>query len=382
VFQADLLVVLDEFAIRSPLDFHKLPPGRKTYFVRRLYKAFVDSEEDAIADLLSAGGVKLHFATSGDLTVANTNVPSAAFLKKLCFYSNRTLITFPFERLSRASMSRVMKVVPAKAWRDSMKRENRPLLFGHVVSGRNGYGGYVGLAGGDGYSLDPAAFEDFLQVISQTRPAIDAGLTYLMPAFPNKKKEFKRLNKRLISANFKLQELNRQFMENELSDSPGFRFEGDLLDLYLPYFTSIPLERILEIRNQQQDMYNDFQRYLENLFFGLSAEETEAKFLGVLRDVDTGIRELEKKFQSVKKEYGRKDIYMGVGVLCTGLAIFAGYEWGKDVAQIIASATGTATGIGFTANLSDKRKAQSALADDRFYLPWLIHKQAPSISGR
>jgi hypothetical protein len=380
VFQADLLGVLDEFAIKSPLDFYKLPPGRKTYCIRRLYKAFADNEEDAVGDLLSAGGVKLHFATSGDLTVPNTNLPSAPFLKKLCFYSNRTLITFPFERLSNASLSRALKGVPAKAWRNSMKRENSPLLFGHVVSGRNGYGGYVGLAGGEGYSLDPAAFADFLQVISQIRPAIDAGLTYLLPAFPDKKKEFRRLSKRLISANFKLEELNRQFMESELSNGPGFKFEGDLLNLYLPYFTGIPIERILEIRSQQQDMYNDFQRYLENLLYGLSAEETEVKFLGVLRDIDSGIRELEKKFRSVKGDYNRKDIYMGIGVLCTGLAMFAGLEWGKDIAQLVAGATGTATGIQFTANMSEKRKAQAALADDRFYLPWLIHKEAPSIS--
>jgi hypothetical protein len=102
----------------------------------------------------------------------------------------------------------------------------------------------------------------------------------------------------------------------------------------------------------------------------------------VLRDVDTGIRELEKKFRSVKKEYSRKDVYMGIGVLCTGLAMFAGLEWGKDIAQLIAGATGTATGIQFSANLSDKRKAHAALADDRFYVPWLIHREAPSISGR
>jgi hypothetical protein len=124
VFQADLLDVLDEFAVKVPIDFYKLPPGKKTYFIRRLYKAFADNEDEAMNDLLSAGGVKLHFATSGDLTVANTNLPSAV-------------------------------------------------------------------------------------------------------AFPDKKKEFRRLNKRLISANFKLQELNRQFMENELSDSTGFRFEGE-----------------------------------------------------------------------------------------------------------------------------------------------------------
>src|SRR5277367_948593 len=57
----------------------------------------------------------------------------------------------------------------------------------------------------------------------------------------------------------------------------------------------------------QRDMYNDFQRYLENLLFGLSASESEIKILGVLRDIYTGIRELNKKFCSVKTEYARKD---------------------------------------------------------------------------
>jgi hypothetical protein len=237
----------------------------------------------------------------------------------------------------------------------------------------------VGVVGGIAYSLDPAAFADFLKVVSQTRPAINAGLTYLLPAFPNKKKDFRRISKCLVPANFKLEDLNRQFEEQELTEPNGVRFDGDLLNLYLPYFTSIPLERILEIRDQQQDMYNDFQRYLENLLNGLSAEEAETKFLGVLRDIDTGIRELEKKFRSLKTEYGRKDIYMSIGILCTGLAIFASIEWGKDIAQMIAGATGSATGIQFMSGLGEKKKARAAIADDRFYLPWLIHNEARHI---
>ena len=74
MFQADLLQVLKDFAVEAPTDFYKLPPGRRTYFIRRLYKAFIDNEDDA-SDLTSAGGVKLHFATSGDLTARNTSRP-------------------------------------------------------------------------------------------------------------------------------------------------------------------------------------------------------------------------------------------------------------------------------------------------------------------
>ena len=384
MFQLDLLRVLTDFKIETEEQFYKLPPGQRTYFVRRLYQAFVLNEEDALRDLSTAGGVKFHFMSSGDLSVASTNIPSTAFLKKLCFYSNRTLITFPFKELRGAALSRAMKGLPAKEWRQSVKRQNDPLIFGKIHSVRDALGGHISIVGGKGYSLDPAAFRDFLATIGQLKPAIAAGLTYLLPAFPEKKREFRRIGKHLTSANFSLPELKRQFNESELIESVSYRFEGDLLNLYLPYFTSIPLERILEIRDKQSDMYNDFQRYLQNLLEGLSVEETEQKLLTTLREIDSGIRELDKKFRSIKADYGRKDVYMGLGVLCTGLALFAGIEWSKEIAQLIASATGTATGMQFLSNLGEKKKATGALADDRFFLPWLIHRETPrgiTISG-
>jgi len=376
MFQADLLEVLASFDISTPDDFYRLEPGKKPYFLRRLFVAFTSNQDDALRDLASSGGVNFHFPTSGDLTAANPNIPSTAFLKKLCFYSNRTLITFPFKKISSAKQSRVMRGMPAKAWRESSLRENDPLLFGDLRTGRDGYGGWVALGNKGGYSLDPAAFEDFLEVVTRLKPAIDAGLTYLLPAFPDKKHEFRRVSSRLIPANFSLPELRRQFNEEELVDSALYRFDGDLLNLYMPHFTDIPIERIIEIREGQRDMYNDFQRYLENLLFGLSASESEIKILGVLRDIYTGIRELNKKFCSVKTEYARKDIFVGIGIICTGLALCASFEYGKEIAQLIAGTTGGATGIQFLTNLGDKKKANATISDDRFFLPWLIQNEA------
>jgi hypothetical protein len=239
---------------------------------------------------------------------------------------------------------------------------------------------FVGLLNDRGYYIDPAAFRDFLEIVTSLKPAIDADLTYLLPAFPDKKADLRRISRKLIRANFTLPELKRQFLEEDLVERSGWRFDGDLLILYRPYFTKIPLERVLEIRDHQQDMYNAFQRYLQNLLAGFSQEDTETKLLSTLRDIDTGIRELDKKFQSVRTDYRRKDIFMGIGVLSTGLALIAGIEWGKDLAQTIASVTGAATGMQFFSAFGEKKKAMGSIAEDRFYVPWLMKREASSLA--
>lgn len=374
MFQMELLNVLDDFNVKTADDFYTLPPGERPYFVRRLYRAFVNEEDKIHNDLVTAGGVKFHFQTSGSSNSKSMNVPTSAFLNKLCFYSNRTLVSYPFKELRGKRLSRAKRDLPVRAWRESATQDSRPILFGEIRTVRYADSGYASTPPGQGYSLDPAAFRDFLITISQLRPAIETGLTYVIPAFPDKKRDFRRTYGRLTSANFSLPELKRQFLEEELVDHPGLGLQNELLSIHLPYFTNIPLERILEIRDHEQDLYNNFQRYLENLLVGLSPQETELKLLSVLRDIDAGVREIDRKFRSIKREYNRKDIFMGIGILCTGLAIFSGIEWGKEIAPMIASATGTATGVQFLSGVHDKKKAFESLSDDRFYLPWLIYR--------
>ncbi len=378
MFQNEILTLLDEFEVNTTEDFLRLPPGRKTYFISRLYKAFTKSRQEAFREISIIGGVNFHFATSGDLTSNTPNLPTHAFLKKLCFYSNRTLITFPFKEVSKPDETRLIKGVHIKEWTRSKLRKSRPIIFGELVSERTPIGGMVS-AIGKSYTLDRSAFRDFIQCITLLRPAVDAGLTYLVPSFPDEKVEMRRISKKLTSANFSLEELNNQFQETELYDSETIRFEGDLLNLYLPYFKDVPLERILEIRNKQEDMYNEFQRHMENLIKGSSVEETELKLLGFLREVDTGIRELNRAFTSTKKEYARKNIVIGLGVLCTGLALYASAEWGQELAKYIAGATGGATGLKLLSSSADRSAALSRHTEDRFYLPWLVHNSTPSI---
>lgn len=214
------------------------------------------------------------------------------------------------------------------------------------------------------------------------RPAIDAGLTYLMPAFPDEKQEYRRIASKLTSANFQLEELKRQFQEQELVVKNGLYFQGDLLNLYLPYFTNIPLERILEIRNREQDMYNTFQRYLEDITKGISQAEGEERLLSTLKDIDKGIRDLEKKFRATCADYNRQNIYIGIGMICAGLAVIAGIQFGNEVAKAIAGVTGVATGIQFISSKNESIKSRESLADDKFYMPWLVYREMPSLTEK
>lgn len=378
MFQQEILMLLEEFKVHQTNDFYKLPPGKRTYFISRLYKAFDKNRQEAFQDLSIAGGVNFHFETSGDLTNQETNLPTNAFLKKLCFYSNRMLVTFPFKEVRKPEETRLLKGVHKKAWTKSKFKQSRPIIFGPISSKRTPIGGML-YAHGKTYTLDNQAFCDFLESITLLRPAVDAGLAYFLPSFPDDKVQMRRLNRHLTSANFSLSELDRQFNESELYDSDQIHFDGDLLNLYLPYFKDVPIERILEIRDKQQDMYNEFQRYLENLIGGIEKDEAEEKLLLFLRDVDTGIRELNRSFTSAQKEYFRKDIVLGLGILSTGLALYASAEWGQELAKYVAGATGGATGMKLLSGIADKSTAFSKHSDDRFYLPWLVHKAKPTL---
>jgi len=53
MFQNDILRLFDEFEVASTDEFLKLAPGRKTYFISRLYKAFDKNRQEAFRDLAS-----------------------------------------------------------------------------------------------------------------------------------------------------------------------------------------------------------------------------------------------------------------------------------------------------------------------------------------
>src|SRR4051812_11002954 len=94
--QNDLVQILDAFEVYSLLNYDRLPPRDKSYFLQRLSRAFEASEKRVLDDLTRADGVKLHFASSSDPAAKDANMPGDTFFRKSAFYANRTLVTFPF----------------------------------------------------------------------------------------------------------------------------------------------------------------------------------------------------------------------------------------------------------------------------------------------
>ena len=61
------------------------------------------------------------------------------------------------------------------------------------------------------------------------------------------------------------------------------------------------------------------------------------------------------------------------------MALYASAEWGHEIAKYIAGEPGGATVLNLLSSTADKANAIAKQAEDRFYLPWLVHKSEPSI---
>ena len=351
---------------------YRLPPGEKPYFLGRLHNAFVKNTEESLSDLKLSGGVKFHYHTSGDLTVKNTNLPNKTFLKKTSFYANRTFITFPFREIKDRKQLRLLKSKPKHEWPSSYRTAKKMMYFGKIGSGtRTPVGGAPGIVG-KVYTIDSAAFDDLLTIYFQLRPAIKAGVAQVLPSFPDTAKMFRNKNLGLTSANFQLPDLQEQFYESEIESIGLSRGPSGLSHLLLPHFTNIPFERLLEIREKENDIYWEFQRRLERMLFGASEIESETIILNFLKDVDSGVRELHRKFKDIEATYKRKNIYMLIKFLSVGLSMMAPID--PEAKKTIATIIGGISAFDYLTTKEDKAKAMYENRNNQFYLPWLVFK--------
>ena len=165
MFQSEILELLDTFNVKESGDFYRLPAGQQPYFIRRLYRAFIDNVASTVDEVKAVGGVKFHFRTSGDLSIANTNLPTEAFLKKTAFYANRTIVSFPFEEVTRAEQTRLLRNKPTSQWPSKRLQRNKPFLFGEIASDpRMAARGTVAVTG-KVYTIDRAAFNERLDLL-------------------------------------------------------------------------------------------------------------------------------------------------------------------------------------------------------------------------
>jgi len=222
------------------------------------------------------------------------------------------------------------------------------------------------------YTIDSAAFDDFLTIYFLLRPAIKAGVAQVLPSFPDTVKMFRNKNLGLTSANFQLPDLQEQFYESEIDSIGLSRGQSGLSHLLLPHFTNIPFERLLEIREKENDIYWEFQRRLERMLFGASEVESEAIILNFLKEVDSGVRELHRKFKDIEATYKRKNIYMLIKFLSVGLSMMAPID--LEAKKTIATIIGGISAFDYLTTKEDKAIAMCKNRNNQFYLPWLVFK--------
>lgn len=375
MFQNDLINLFESFGVSKNEEYYKLPPGVRPYFLGRLYKAFTQNTDEAIMSAKNSGGVKFHFQSTGNLNDINHNVPNKAFLKKASFYANQTFITFPFKEISDRKQLRLLQEKPQHAWPNAHQAMKKQMYFGEITSGtRTPIGGTVGITG-KVYSIDVGAFDDLLTTFFTLKPAIKAGIAQILPVFPDEVARFKDKRLGLTCANFSLPELQNQFYETDLLSAT--RRPSGLSHLLLPHFTNVPLERVLEIRDQEADLYWEFQRRFERLLVGASRVESETIILNFLRDVDLGVRELHRKFKDIEVTYKRKNIYMLLKFMSIGLTFLAPVE--PEVRKAIAAVVGGISSFDYLTTKEDKAKNLYETRGTQFYLPWLIFKGSSDV---
>lgn len=354
--------LLDEFNIRDATSFHRLEFGLRPIFVSRLYKAIAAAYEPALREIRAASGLKLHFAGRAARGGMVANLPSQAFLKKVAFYSSRTLITFPFNEVRRPEHLRPRLPHRDRAhgtghvWRE----EPRPMLFGHVVTRRTPAGGEVE-AIGKAYTVDPADFDDFLSLLCQARPAIVAGVVTVLPVFSDTHQLVLRYRDGLLPAAFQLARLREQFDEQVLEP---------IARLYLPTCADLPFGTILGLRQKEREAFQSFQRHLEQLLYGIDAPKQEDKLLHHLEAIHHGIADLNRRFMDA-----RKNLFMYEALpAAAGLTLLLSPLGGVAAIAALKTAIGSVVLNEFATPYLDYRKEVRDLRQDRCYLPWRISR--------
>jgi hypothetical protein len=113
------------------------------------------------------------------------------------------------------------------------------------------------------------------------------------------------------------------------------------------------------------------QRRLERVLHDCSDTDSEAKVLEFLRDVDQGVRELDRRFHDIQRMYGRNVAFL-VGYLSVGLTLFAPLD--PEAKGTLASIIGGLNSFSFLTSKQEEAEAKTNLRGDSFYLPWRVFR--------
>jgi hypothetical protein len=371
MFQDELVNLLDQFHIEALNSFDRLPPEEKHYFLTRLYKCFEKGLRDLGKELQGLRGLKLHYTR--ELGTANANVKlEDIFYKKLSFYASRTVVTCPIEEVSSDTKAAKSKRLGSRTRLDSgallKLRTEGSYVFGDVKANKRTHGGEIHVEG-RAYIVSKSELTALLETILNLRQAIKHGLIHILPALPDRERELKAaLRKgRVARGNFTRDGLVRQFTERDLSASEHYVDVG-LTSIYLPHVTNVPLEAILDLREQEAEIYAEFQSAIEEFVYVSDDKISEKKIEEYLRRVDDGVRAIRAKYLLLEKNWTLRKYEMGIEFLALCFVPFLS----PDLAKALTPFIGTITAFDFLRSSREYREQRNAVASDKFYIAWKL----------
>lgn len=373
MFQNELVNLIDQFRIESLGSFDRLPPEEKSYFLTRLYKCFDKGLRELGKELQGLRGLKLHYTREPGAAQAKGKLEDT-FYKKLAFYTSSSVVTCPIEEVGSGTKVSKNKRRDGRERLDSASlqrlRAEGKYVFGDVKADKKTHGGEIHI-GRQSYIVDRSELTSLLETILNLRQAIEHGLIHILPAFPDRERELRAaLRKgRVVRGNFTRDELVRQFTERDLGAGEHY-VDAGLASIYLPHVTNVPLGAILDLREEEAEIYSEFQIGIEELI-GISDDKiSEKKIEECLRRVDEGIRAIRAKYLLLEKNWNRKKYQMSIEFLALCIVPFLSPE----LARAIGPFLGTITAFDFFRSNREYREQTDAMLSDKFYIAWKLSK--------
>lgn len=280
--------ILQEFQVNTPVDYHRLSPGTKGNFVSMLHGALRTHSDHSIGVIRDSPGMKMHFAVPS-VKGEKTNLPSEVFLRKICMYSNKVVVTFPFHEALSPSELKLQEKHPAQ------DRQRDLVYFGSFDTERTGYGGEVSehaLC----HHLERQEFDVFIQFLCAARKFIEHGILHVIPSYHPEAKRFKSASRGargILSANFDDTALRRQFEEKGLSEDSNHELAG--VRLLLPSFAKLSTDEVIRIREEDLPYFLAFQNDLQRLVSDFGRQDSEHKLLEKMQEIDARLIDLNRR---------------------------------------------------------------------------------------
>jgi hypothetical protein len=306
--------LLDSMEIRSPQDYYDLSWKERKYFLEHIRSNSEEGVDQLLSDLKHDKALKMLFRVTRDEGGKWQNLPNETFAKKLGFFSERSVISFPFQDIS------------------FRKAED---------------------------------LDSLLILLSRALPFLRAGALDIVPSYDERiAAHHAALTKkyRLVSANFQLEDLERQFEESTYRKAAA--------TLYLPYFRDIPSEKVVSLRRKEQELYYGLEFALAELLCEGEDLRNEQTLLEKLAEIDDHVRKLESKYREIEKAYKEEKIQMLIAFAAVGLVTLVPVDLATKMAAVLG--TSNISAFAFWRLKIGEKNSIASLKEDQFYLLWRL----------